>query len=187
MTCNQLQISSKQVTKLYIQGGERLDPLTVFLDDIAPGKGQITISCFGKSWTAFWPRMGEDETIASWFAGLNVKYAIGCMDSTLQAEAFSASKAMEEVKGRIISRRREEDLDATKARQLFDEAQSLCDATSMEDIFNCHNQLMVSACGEEWWYDLDEAKEPNSDYTYLCRIITTVQQAITQTLLQKAG
>lgn len=31
-----------------------LDPITVFLENFEPGKGRVTIVCYGRAWTSFW-------------------------------------------------------------------------------------------------------------------------------------
>lgn len=49
-----LQVERSTVTKLVITGAQNLDPITVFLEDLAPCKGKITVSCWGKCWTAYW-------------------------------------------------------------------------------------------------------------------------------------
>lgn len=44
-----LQVERSTVTKLVITGAPNLDPITVFREDLAPCKGKITVSCWGKS------------------------------------------------------------------------------------------------------------------------------------------
>lgn len=36
-----------------------LDPITVVLQDVAPGKGRLIIECYGRAWSAFWGAMGD--------------------------------------------------------------------------------------------------------------------------------
>lgn len=45
----QLKVERLTVTKLVIIGAPRLDPITVLLEDLAPCKGKITVSCWDKS------------------------------------------------------------------------------------------------------------------------------------------
>ena len=52
-----MKIEASKVTKLLISEVQGLDPITVFLEDYEPGKGKITVSCWGKSWTAYWGGM----------------------------------------------------------------------------------------------------------------------------------
>ena len=49
------------VLSFVITGAERLDPVRVMIENYEPGKGRITITCYGKAWTAAWITMcGED-------------------------------------------------------------------------------------------------------------------------------
>lgn len=36
-----------------------LDPITVVLQDIAPGKGRLIIECYGEAWSGYWGAMGD--------------------------------------------------------------------------------------------------------------------------------
>ncbi|MDK1397980.1 hypothetical protein [Pseudomonas protegens] len=48
-TAEPLKVERSKVTKLVITGAPSLDPITVFLEDLAPCKGKITVSCYDKS------------------------------------------------------------------------------------------------------------------------------------------
>lgn len=56
-----------------IPKSKNLDPITVYLKDHGPGRGEITITCFGESWTNFWGAMGK-ETIRQFFATAETDY-----------------------------------------------------------------------------------------------------------------
>ena len=45
------------VLSFVITGAERLDPVRVMIENYEPGKGRITITCYGKAWTAAWAVM----------------------------------------------------------------------------------------------------------------------------------
>ncbi|WP_336347785.1 hypothetical protein [Pseudomonas monsensis] len=51
-TAEPLKVERSTVAKLVITGAKNLDRITVFLEDLAPKRGKITVSCWGKSWTA---------------------------------------------------------------------------------------------------------------------------------------
>jgi hypothetical protein len=36
-----------------------LDPITVFLQDIGPGKGRLVIECWCEAWGTYWGAMGD--------------------------------------------------------------------------------------------------------------------------------
>ncbi len=46
------QQSDDQAGKMF------LDPVTVFLEDFEPGRGQLTLVCWGRAWTHYWGAMG---------------------------------------------------------------------------------------------------------------------------------
>ena len=62
-----------------------LDEITVYLEDYDPGQGKITITCYGKSWTAFWGSMGE--TIEKFFLRVDNGYLsknLSTIDSSIK-------------------------------------------------------------------------------------------------------
>ncbi|POA47111.1 hypothetical protein C1893_17070 [Pseudomonas sp. MPR-ANC1] len=82
-----LKVERSTVTKLVITGAPNLDPITVFLEDLAPCKGKITVSCWGKSWTAYWRSMWDGLNIAQFFCELNTSYIIGYFDQKIAGHA----------------------------------------------------------------------------------------------------
>lgn len=61
-----MKLETSKVTKLVLSKLERLDPITVFLEDFGrrpcpidddpnywTGLGQLTVRCYGESWTAY--------------------------------------------------------------------------------------------------------------------------------------
>ncbi|MCF5327420.1 hypothetical protein GIW15_25995, partial [Pseudomonas lurida] len=84
-----LQVERSTVTKLVITGAPNLEPITVFLEDLAPCKGKITVNCWGKSWTAYWGGMWEGLNIGQFFCELNTGYIIGYFDQAMRPRQFS--------------------------------------------------------------------------------------------------
>lgn len=68
----------KQVNLITLSNLNSLDPIMVVINDIEPGKGSIIISCFGRSWTAFWPGMGI-RTVSQFFCDADEYYLSGCL------------------------------------------------------------------------------------------------------------
>lgn len=54
-----------------------LDPVTAFLEDFAPGRGQLTLVCWGRAWTHFWGAMGNEATVAQFVADASTGYVVG--------------------------------------------------------------------------------------------------------------
>src|SRR5690606_8657631 len=47
------------VDVLRIPAQPGLDPIVVYFEDYAPGRGRITVACYGDAWTAAWGAMGD--------------------------------------------------------------------------------------------------------------------------------
>lgn len=77
-----MEIEISQSVKIRLSGLERLDPIEVLVDDYEPGKGKITITCYGKAWTASWFAM-SDQTISQFFRRCGNDYLIGYLSPQL--------------------------------------------------------------------------------------------------------
>ncbi|QLI49433.1 hypothetical protein vBPaeMUSP18_59 [Pseudomonas phage vB_PaeM_USP_18] len=175
-----MKVTTSTVTKLYIEGAASLDPITVFLEDFEPKRGKITVSCWGKSWTAYWGGMWDGMKVGEFFTQLNAQYIIGYFSPQLSSRKFSGEALAEKARKQILKNRRAFDLDKDEARELYDEADDLENAQSVDYLWGGHSDLMARLFGDEWWYATDDATAPNPDYEYLCRIIAAVQQALAQ-------
>jgi hypothetical protein len=175
-----LKVECSTVTKLVITGAPNLDPITVFLEDLAPCKGKITVSCWGKSWTAYWGGMWDGLNIGQFFCELNTSYIIGYFDQAMRSRQFSGDAMANKAQIALLKDRRQGHLDQEVARELFDEAEDIREATSIDYLAGAHCPLMRKLFGDEWWHFADDATEPNPDYDYLERIIQAVQQALRQ-------
>lgn len=45
--------------RLETPGTKNLDPVIIYLDDMANGRGRMTLVCFTRSWTSYWGAMGQ--------------------------------------------------------------------------------------------------------------------------------
>lgn len=180
-----MKIEQTQITKLLLSElmGEphMLDPVTVILEDLEPRRGKIIIECYGKSWSAYWGGMG-DRSIAQFFADCSTGYLIGNLDPQLRSWSFNGKALVDKVKKAVISARRGRDFTADEAREYFDEADQLKDASSIDYLAGAHYELMQAVFGDEWWHEADRSDKPNPDYLYLQRIVLAVQAG-----LRKAG
>jgi hypothetical protein len=59
----------------------RLDPITVIIQDVASGKGRLTVECFGSAWSGFWGATGC-ETLIEFITQANPGYIAGKMHPT---------------------------------------------------------------------------------------------------------
>ncbi|MCQ6255337.1 hypothetical protein [Pseudomonas sp. Q11] len=179
-----LKVERSTVTKLVITGAKALDPITVFLEDLAPRKGKITVSCRDKSWHAYWGGMWDGHTLAQFFCQLDEHYIIGYFSPSMGAMRFSNDTLMKLARKAVVDRRRmrksywefSDILDNEDARDLFDQIEDLRNVESIMSAHR-HGELLTDLFGAEWWRVVDEkAIELNPAWTYLCRIVTAVQQ-----------
>ena len=52
---------------------ERLDPVTVYVEEIRPGASRITVRCFARAWTAYWGAHGN-ESVERFVRSCNADY-----------------------------------------------------------------------------------------------------------------
>lgn len=166
-----MKIEQSLVRKVMITGAPALDPIAVMLEDVAPGHGQITITCFGKSWTADWSAMGK-QTVAQLFIDSHAEVLAPKLHTGLPRYVFDADGLIILCKQRILRQRRDRDLTSNETRSLFSEVQLCKDIASPWE----RAELMAQIFGEEWWHFMPEKQNPN--YTYLVRVIEAVKVAL---------
>ena len=66
-------IQALDVNAIEICGSENLDPIKVYWEDFGERRGQVTITCWGEAWTAYWGAMPE-LTIREFFLKADVDY-----------------------------------------------------------------------------------------------------------------
>lgn len=192
-----MKIEKSQVTKLVITGAPRLDPITVYAEDIGPRQGKIVIECYGKSWSGYWGGMG-DCTLAEFFCSCSTDYIADKISHTpaniTDAEAIEDGARREITllrrgklmrrfgpgHGAAIYRIGRNDITAKEARELWEEV----DSARFGDDGCGESKLMQKIFGDEWWYSLPT--KPNPDYVYLCRVIEAVQAGLRESVLEVA-
>lgn len=182
-----LKVERSTVTKLVITSAQNLDPINVFLEDLAPYKGKITVSCWGKCWTAYCGDMWDGLNIGQFYCELKTSYIIGYFDQAMSSRQFSGEALANKVRRLVLKERRQFCYGSDEARARFDEAEDLRESISIDHLRAAHSELMTKLFGDEWWHRGNDSTEPNPDYIYLERIIGTVQQALHQGHLQEAA
>ncbi|MBJ6531584.1 hypothetical protein JGT31_23890, partial [Enterobacter hormaechei] len=79
-----MKVEKSDVLAFTISDVERLDPVRVMIENYEPGKGRITITCFGKAWTGAWLAMGGD-TVQDFIKRVSNDYLIGCLAPRLES------------------------------------------------------------------------------------------------------
>lgn len=191
-----MKLTLSTVTKLVLEDLERLDPVTLFLEDFGvracpieqdpdywTAQGQLTVRCYGESWTAYWGGMGQ-RTVAEFIQDCNVEYLLNCLNRGLQSTKFCAQALQRHARGEVCKRRRQHDLTAREAREWWTDLQALDGVEHPEGIYH-HVELLEAIYGQ-WWEDdvREHAVGPNDAYAYLHRIVTAAKQGITLYLEQ---
>lgn len=194
-----MKLEVSNTVKLVISDLERLDPITVFIEDLgrrdAPhegrpdywtGQGKLTISCYGKSWSAYWGGMGQ-RTVAQFVVDAHTEYVLNCLDRGIQSKKFSGSALVELSKKCILQRRRQQtgrhdwelgELSKFEARELWHDCEGLSDVETPNECWH-RDKILTELFGAEWHYTVgDKAQEENHEYSYLERVVLATQQGI---------
>lgn len=171
-------VKKMDVLAFTVTGAERLDPVRVMIENMEPGKGLLTITCFGKSWNGSWGSMGDD-TVQGFVKRVSNDYLIGCLDSQLGSTTDADNDAnLVFVKSQIIKLRREQEISYEEARLMWDEAEGADDVKA-----SCCNYLvgdkLLSLLGDDPWY-AKWPSVPNHHYRYLDRIVDAVREGLNE-------
>lgn len=171
-----IQVSTN--IKLGLTELDRLDPVTIYLENFEPGRGRITITCFRKSWSASWPAMGG-RSVEQFFISCDDEYLAGNL-STCRSHVpiTDMGELGEYLRGKIIQQRRCGELEKDDALKFWNEADSI----TLTNDYCSNTELMEAVLGEDWWMDLPEKENP--DYTHLIRVIQAVREGLCQYIAQ---
>ena len=173
-----MKVENSNVLAFTISEVERLDPVRVMIENYDPGKGRITITCYGQAWTGAWFAMGGD-TVQEFIKRVSNDYLIGYFDPQLQSTVDDDNDANRLfVKSQIIKLRREKEIAAEEAREMCDEAEDADDVKA-----NCCDRLvgdkLLGLLGDDPWY-ANWPSVPNHKYQYLERIIDAVRGGLAE-------
>lgn len=167
-----MKVERSLAEKIVISELERLDPITVYLEDFGDGKGKIVIECYRESWSAYWGSMGQ--SLVDFFAKCDVGYLAGKL-SSLRPSVFAPEKIKESLKKEVLEERRKSFIDKREARRRYRNIEDLHVPEEAAEMQYASGELL-EALGEDWMHSLPMKSNP--DYEYLCRIISTVQSAL---------
>lgn len=164
-----MKLYTAQVTRLTIAQLQNMDMISVIVEDFEPGAGKIIITSAGEAWACYWSHMGKQHTLRSFFSKCSTPYLVGKLKTGIDHRiADDDSEALtKHLCKTIIERRREGDLERDKARDLWDDAQSV--------YFGEHQDLCAEVLGEDWWDCMP--KKANPEYEWLAKIVDTVKAA----------
>ena len=75
-----MKIETTAIFKKVLTDLDRLDTVTMILEDLEPSKGKLTIDCYGEAWTAYWGSMGK-FTISEFINSAGAHYLAGKLSS----------------------------------------------------------------------------------------------------------
>lgn len=179
-----ITVEKNNVLSLTITGAERLDPIRVMIENYEPGKGRITVTCYGKAWTGAWFAMGGD-TVQEFIQRVSNDYLIGYFDNSLSSVIDDDNDAnLSFVQKEIIKLRRENEIKYFDARYMWDEAINSDDVKASCCDYLVGNYLL-SLFGDDPFY-AGWPTVPNPKYQYLSRIIDAVRAGLKQLELEEA-
>lgn len=203
-----MKIEESLIKQIKVSDLERLDPITIIVEDIAEGKANVTIKCFDKSWTSYWGAMGGD--VKDFFSRCNVPYLVNCFDRGIREEtdekdvnemSKTFNKKMREL---ILERRREEYITKEVAKKLWDHlnyirfseivpehdhecfswniSHWMFSSTAWHDLFYYEDVFdEKSEDFQQWlWGNVPFVYERNHEYGYLCRIVEVVKKVLSE-------
>ena len=53
-----------------------LDPVTVYVEEYAPGASRVTIRCYAQAWTAYWGSHGAQQTVEQFMCDCDAPYVV---------------------------------------------------------------------------------------------------------------
>lgn len=96
-----MKIAQTKTTKLVITGTLALDPITVFTEDFGPGKGILTLHCYGRAWSSYWGAM-SGNTVRHFVARANAGYVVDNLVSGMAHRVQDASNHEDAYLTRIV-------------------------------------------------------------------------------------
>lgn len=173
-----ITVEKMNVLAFTVTGAERIDPIRVMIENYEPGKGRITITCYGTAWTGAWFSMGGDS-VQEFIKRVSNEYLIGCFDPQLQSTVDDDNDAnLIFVKSEIIKLRRQLEISHEEARVMWDEAEGADDVKA-----RCCDYLvgdkLLNLLGYDPWY-AKWPTVPNHKYQYLDRIVSAVRDGLNQ-------
>jgi hypothetical protein len=58
------------------KGLMELDPVSAFIQDFEPGRGQLTLVCWGRAWSHFWGAMGNGSSLRDFLLKADTGYIV---------------------------------------------------------------------------------------------------------------
>lgn len=182
-----MKIEQSQITKLVLSELEKLDPISVFIEDIAPQQGKITIECYGKAWSTYFSGCGGNG-LANFIIAQHTEYLVDRFDGHLQKYEPDFDQFLDEMRAKLIEMRKDQWISKDLARELYDitDWSHYVTDNPYEPIKNpCF--INSGEFDELGFEGFDVPERISSEYAYLCRIVDAVRDGLKQITLAKAA
>jgi hypothetical protein len=182
-----ISIEQSTVKKLKLTNIDRLDPVTVFIEDYEAGKGKITFECFGKSWSYYWGGM-SGRGVAEFFLSCDTAYLVNCLwDHSQESTELDYDGLTETIRKSTLELRREDLIDGFTAREMYNiEDWSYYAPKHCYDTWTCPDIIIESDFERYGLWEDDIPTKSTPDYCYLARIVEAISKAFKQ-LENKGG
>lgn len=177
-----MNIEQSKIIKLKLTDLDRLDPITVFIEDDEAGKGKITFECFNKSWSYFWGSMGESD-VTEFFISCSKDYLVKCFwDHSQPTTELDYDGLQSTIREYVIEQRREGLIGNDTARTLYDISDWEAYAPQHTyDTWTCPDFVDEDEFKDIYFLHEQEIPEKaTSDYYYLTRIVEYIYIALHQ-------
>lgn len=168
-----LIVITSQVQKLVITGHPSIDAVSVYLED--HGKrfsetsyaGKLTLTVDSRAYTYFWSHMGSQ--LSQFLQSADTCYLRGKLMQCIEQEELDGDALESVLRDEIIRQRRAFEINADRARELYDYSDRFDDPHS--DI-----EFMNEVLGDEWYHFLP--KRPTFEAVTLTIAIEAMKQAL---------
>ncbi|WKD26615.1 hypothetical protein NDQ72_11065 [Halomonas sp. KG2] len=176
-----MNITESTATQLTIRGLDNLDSINVFIEDIAPKVGRITIESFGDAWSHAWGGMWDGYSAAEFFARCDDGYLLGKFArASSNMECIDFEALIDKLKTAVIEQRKDGDMSSTEARETWDKVEEIerHEGMTVNEIHAMDSidiELISDLLGEEWYHSVPE--KPSREARRLKLIIQAVREA----------
>lgn len=163
-----MNIETTPIKCLKITEIDYLDPITVFIENIKPKKGKVTIECFGKSWTCFWTSM-PCETVEDFLLLKDEDYIVGKLSDIPSLVPVKGQELRDYIRESIQIAKEDGRIDENEAKVLI----KFSTFESADQIPDC---FIMQIFGDSAYFS--PPHEDNPEYDHLCRIVGAVKKAL---------
>lgn len=168
-----MNVQHQTISKLRISDVPRLDPVNVYVERVRDNAGHLTLTCFGKAWTAYWGNTGM-ENVTDFIISSDIGYLASCLQPGIEREEYDPEEALAIGKRRVLHARRARSISKEQANDEYNELAGY----HMEDDPWQQVDVMHALLGENWLERLPMRANP--DYVYLTKIIDAVCAGLKQ-------